>query len=289
MLDRCSDQRVIKESQPLVTQFHACVQHPIHYINDYSTSDGSDTPPMVGRHRERWPMYGEYEFLPKERWLHSAEHGAMIFLYDPCLSAETLCQLRQYITSVGEKLQPDHYGTDDTSSRNTAEKFRYILSPYKNLRKPIAIITWGYSFFSSCVNEPGMDAFITKHYRQAWEDWPPGGAYNYLYKGYTKDNHDDSCPALTEYAWRENAAKTLYETNADTIPSLAGRMEDLERRMLQLESTRRRLRSAQNEVKELRRQLEVKDTIINDLLSLISEENLDGAIKERALKMVSRL
>lgn len=254
-LSRCSDQRIIKESQPLVTQFHACVQHPIHYVNDYSTTDDSDTPPMAGRHRERWPLYGEYEYIPKERWLHAAEHGAMVFLYDPCLSAESLCQLRQYITSVGEKLQPNKYGDGDTGGRDVADVFRYILSPYKNLRKPIGIISWGYSFFSSCLNEPGMDDYITKHYRNAWEDWPPGGAYSYLHMGLTKDNHDDSCPALTEYAWRENTAKTLYETNEATVPSLLGRIEELERRMLSLESTRRRLKAAQSEVTMLRREL----------------------------------
>jgi len=287
VLDECSDQRVIKESQPLVTMFHSCVQHPIHYINDYSTSDGSDTPPMVGRHRERWPVYGEYEFLPKQRWLHAAEHGAMIFLYDPCISEQTLCQLRQYITSVGAKLQPDLYETD-TGGRAEADAFRYVLSPYKNLRKPIAIISWGFSFFSSCVNQPGMDAFITKHYRQAWEDWPPSGAYSYLHMGYTKDNHNDACPALTEYAWREDSSKTLYETNAQTVTSLAMRLEELERRMLELEDARRRLRSTRSEVAALRRELKLKDDIIGDLMDLLNKSN-DPNLKQQAMKLAARL
>lgn len=287
VLDRCSDQRVIKESQPLVTQFHACVQHPIHYVNDYSTVDNSDTPPMVGRHRERWPAYGEYEFLPKQRWLHAAEHGAMVFLYDSCLSEETLCQLRQYITSVGEKLQPDLYELDE-GGRAEADKFRYVLSPYKNLRRPIAIVTWGFTFYSSCMNEPAMDAFITKHYRQAWEDWPPHGAYTYLNMGYTRDNHDDSCPALTEYPWREDATKTLYETNAQTVTSLSMRMEELERRMLELEDARRRLRSTKNEVKSLRRELKLKDSLIDDLMGLLNSSN-DPNLKQRAKNLAARL
>lgn len=30
-------------------------------------------PFFSGTHRALWPIYGEYKFLPKQRWLHSME------------------------------------------------------------------------------------------------------------------------------------------------------------------------------------------------------------------------
>lgn len=40
--------------------------------------------PVMGAHRPLWPKYGEYEFCPVQRWLHSIEHGAVVLLYHPC-------------------------------------------------------------------------------------------------------------------------------------------------------------------------------------------------------------
>lgn len=37
-----------------------------------------------GTHRKLWPVYGEYVFVPPQRWIHSLEHGAIVLLYHPC-------------------------------------------------------------------------------------------------------------------------------------------------------------------------------------------------------------
>eukprot|EP00493_Phyllostaurus_siculus_P003926 UN03942 len=74
-------ERIITEvAEPLVPQKHVCVSHPIFYDN--MNTAGKRTPPIVGRHRERWPKWGEYEFLPPQRWLHAIEHGGIAFLYN---------------------------------------------------------------------------------------------------------------------------------------------------------------------------------------------------------------
>jgi hypothetical protein len=57
-----------------IPQRHVCIQHPIFYDNIYD--GGTFIPPALGRHRERWAKWGEYEFLPPQvrRYLPSV-HG----------------------------------------------------------------------------------------------------------------------------------------------------------------------------------------------------------------------
>ncbi|XP_014769826.1 uncharacterized protein LOC106868886 isoform X2 [Octopus bimaculoides] len=54
---------------------HVCLPENITYDKDIPTS---------GSHRPLWPIYGGYKYLPPQRWLHSLEHGAAVFLYHPC-------------------------------------------------------------------------------------------------------------------------------------------------------------------------------------------------------------
>lgn len=43
---------------------HVCMFHRLTY---------NRTLPTFGSHRPLWPVYGEYQFLPLQRWLHSLE------------------------------------------------------------------------------------------------------------------------------------------------------------------------------------------------------------------------
>jgi hypothetical protein len=178
-LPRCSDQRLVNAAQQLLPQGHTCFNHPIEEYVQYGNEEGLETPPLLGRHRERWAKWGEYEYIPPQRWLHNAEHGGAVFLYHPCISPEDLCKLRQYIWS-----RPDEelYGEDaNMEDRVNAGKFRWILTPYPKLRTTMAIVAWGHVFMSECLNEPSMDKYLDMYYRQAWEDWAPAGPYDYLY------------------------------------------------------------------------------------------------------------
>lgn len=56
---------------------HVCLFSPIVYPTDL---------PLSGSHRPLWPKYGEYLYLPPQRWVHSLEHGAVALLYHPCRS-----------------------------------------------------------------------------------------------------------------------------------------------------------------------------------------------------------
>ncbi|KAL4223815.1 hypothetical protein ACF0H5_017280 [Mactra antiquata] len=57
---------------------HICLNESIIY---------DDNLPLNGDHRPLWPQFGEYLYLPPQRWVHSLEHGAIVLLYHPCMIA----------------------------------------------------------------------------------------------------------------------------------------------------------------------------------------------------------
>jgi hypothetical protein len=79
---------------------------------------------MGGQHRPVWTTYGEYLFMPPQRWIHAIEHGAATFLYNPCA---------------------DH--SEIHLFKNLAKKClrRHILTPFVNLPDELnfVIVTFG--------------------------------------------------------------------------------------------------------------------------------------------------
>lgn len=49
---------------------HVCINETIKY---------EDAVPDSGPHRPQWPTYGEYSYIPAQRWVHSLEHGLLLF------------------------------------------------------------------------------------------------------------------------------------------------------------------------------------------------------------------
>ncbi|VDM28428.1 unnamed protein product [Toxocara canis] len=85
--------------------WHKCMNESIFY--DY-------WPPLRGDHRPNWAVYGEYLFLPPQRWLHNLEHGAIVLLYHPCANVDEVDKLRRLVRSC---------------------LYRHIITPY-NLLSP---------------------------------------------------------------------------------------------------------------------------------------------------------
>merc|ERR1712012_226252 len=130
--------------------------------------------------------------------MHNNEHGSVIFLYHQCLDEESLCALRRYIQKwqarIGKIPWKGSWGDKD-------DEFRFILTPFKDLATPISIVMWGHVYSSKCFNEHDMDYFIEKYYRNGFEDWPPNGAYNYLWKNISETTSScDPLPAAGKLA-----------------------------------------------------------------------------------------
>lgn len=88
-----------------------------------------------GTHRPLWAKYGSYKFLPKQRWIHNLEHGAVVMLYHPCanrLEVNILrnlvekCLYRHVITPYN-LLTPERVSTNPMYCyNNTVECYLYI-------------------------------------------------------------------------------------------------------------------------------------------------------------------
>lgn len=117
--------------------------------------------PTIGPHRPLWARYGEYKFLPTQRWLHNVEHGAIVGLYHPCADPEQVDQLRRIIKKC---------------------LFRHIITPYLNLtqERPIALVGWSASLEMSNFDFDLCKNFIKFYARTGPERVFRDGQYNQL-------------------------------------------------------------------------------------------------------------
>ncbi|VDL87470.1 unnamed protein product [Nippostrongylus brasiliensis] len=140
-----------------------------------------------GNHRPNWARYGEYLYLPEQRWLHNLEHGAVILLYHPCANEEELAKLRQIVTKciyrhiitpynkLSEKRARLKIDCPDTENINFFEK----LSSEKQCDfQPLALVTWGSKLEMNYVDVDASVAFIKSHARIAPEDLSKDGIYD---------------------------------------------------------------------------------------------------------------
>ena len=149
----------VGEHFDLVGQQHITDGVPITY---------EQSPPSSGDHRGRWARWGEYAFLPPQRWLHNLEHGGVAFLYHPCADPSVVDALRE----VAQGRADDDSGL-----------FRWVLTPYVDLPTAIAVVTWEWVYSAECVQPEEINAFVDRTYRQAPEDFPHDGSFETGWKG----------------------------------------------------------------------------------------------------------
>jgi len=111
---------------------HVCMNKKIYY---------SESVPTHGDHRPLWPMFGEYIFVPRERWLHNIEHGAIVMLYHPCAHPAEVNKLKKLVKGCVGK----HIITPST-----------LLSP----ERPLALVAWSCRLVMASVNEDMVTEFI---------------------------------------------------------------------------------------------------------------------------------
>ena len=138
------------------------------HVNEPETIEYDDVPPSAGPHRGVWGPWGEYEFMPPQRYIHNLEHGGIAFLYHPCAPAEVVDQLREFA-----RARPADDGGD----------FRWILTPYPDLPTTVAVVAWEAVYSSHCVDTDEMTTFVDAEYRTAPEDVARDGSFDRLYIG----------------------------------------------------------------------------------------------------------
>ncbi|KPM06401.1 DUF3105 domain containing protein [Sarcoptes scabiei] len=127
------------------TPQHFCMKDSIQY---------DEMLPTHGDHRPLWPVYGEYLFVPPQRWLHNIEHGAIVMLYHPCADRMMVAKLKRLLTTCIRK----HIITPDAIR--------------VSIERPLVLIAWACRLEMNNFNASLALSFIKKHSLQG-----PEGTY----------------------------------------------------------------------------------------------------------------
>lgn len=116
-------------------------------------------PNFSGSHRPLWPKYGEYAYVPPQRWIHNLEHGAIVALYHPCANQQEVTKLKSLIKKC---------------------LYRHIITPYAllNSDKPFALVAWGRSLELPFVDSKMSIGFIRMNALQGPEQMARDGEYD---------------------------------------------------------------------------------------------------------------
>nr|CAD7460026.1 unnamed protein product [Timema tahoe] len=114
---------------------------------------------VIGKHRPLWPKYGEYRFVPRQRWLHNLEHGGIVLLYHPCVNPLALDRLKSMVTNCIRK---------------------HVITPFTLLdeERPFALLAWGCRLTMSVPSYAVVKDFIMKHALRGPEMLDTEGQYD---------------------------------------------------------------------------------------------------------------
>ena len=120
-------------------------------------------PPSSGNHYPIWAAYQMYDrAIPRGFWVHSMEHGAVVFSYNcPGGCADEVAAVQAFIEGL-----PADCG---------ANTRRVILTPDPDLDVRFAASAWGYTLRANCFDHDSFSAFFTEHYNHAPESICGGG------------------------------------------------------------------------------------------------------------------
>ncbi|MCB9760334.1 MAG: DUF3105 domain-containing protein [Alphaproteobacteria bacterium] len=165
--EECLTCTCTEEAQPSFGANH--VTDPVDY---------ADPPPTSGPHNPCWLEPGVYtEEPPDERWVHTMEHGAVVYLYNcPDGCADEVAQL--------EALHQE-----DTQ--------RTLVAPYSLMTSRFAAVAWQNRLLADCLEAERFRQFHNEHVDNAPESTtapPPEGCHDADDTGATDDTGggDDS-------------------------------------------------------------------------------------------------
>jgi len=151
---RPGDCQATVASHPIEGGQHMPVCAPLSY---------GTNPPSSGNHYPVWAAYQTYERpFPRGFWVHSLEHGAVVFTYNcPGGCADEVADVQAFIDGL-----PADCG---------AKARRVILTPDPDLDVRFAASAWGHTLRAHCFDRDAFSTFFTAHYDRAPESICGGG------------------------------------------------------------------------------------------------------------------
>lgn len=179
----CLDNRKLYLPNSYIHPLHTIERIPPHYNAPHAcmneTIEYNEIIPTFGTHRPLWGVFGEYKFLPKQRWLHNLEHGAIVMLYHPCADRNEVNLLKKIVKNC---------------------LYKHIITPYNLLEpnRPLVLISWGHRLEMSRVAIDLAVKFIKDHAIHGPEKLTKNGQYDFmlLHKAKIVSDINDSnlCP-----------------------------------------------------------------------------------------------
>lgn len=119
-------------------------------------------PPATGAHFPSWAAWDRiYESLERGYWLHNAEHGGVILLYNCPLGCPDVVD---ELVAVARDAAPD-----DTCTAPVAKRVLIAKDPLLPEGTQVAAVAWNRYYTASCFDEY-VATFVRTQYRHAPED-----------------------------------------------------------------------------------------------------------------------
>ncbi len=127
----------------------------------------STNPPATGEHYAVWAQFDRsYTSLDRGYWLHDAEHGAIVLLYNcPTDCPDVVAGL----IGVAQRMAIDHGCT-------LPIRHRAIVAADPLIPTQVGAVAWDVSYTATCVDAAYLDAFAHDHYEMGPEDFCTDGA-----------------------------------------------------------------------------------------------------------------
>ncbi|AUX41912.1 hypothetical protein SOCE26_033370 [Sorangium cellulosum] len=147
---------VIRTGIPLTPARHLPVCTPVQYETN---------PPSGGDHWPIWAEYKSYEApVPREIYVHSLEHGAIVLAYrcpsSGCTEVKAMLdQVRSEATSDPRCL-----------ASPGGPEARLVVTPDDALDSPVAAAAWGATYTATCLDAASLARFVADNYAKGPED-----------------------------------------------------------------------------------------------------------------------
>lgn len=126
----------------------------------------STNPPSTGMHYGVWASYEkQYASLDRGYYVHNAEHGSIVFLYNCTDCDDTIAALE----TVAKNMAVDHSCTLPIRARTLV-----VHDPL--LPALIGAVAWDQSYSATCVDSDYLAQFAADHYNMGPEDLCSDGA-----------------------------------------------------------------------------------------------------------------
>jgi hypothetical protein len=160
----CGDEPAPAGAGPCQVRLLAEAPRPGRHVAAGSPIEFATNPPMSGTHFDVWAAWDRAYDPPLARgyWLHNAEHGGVVFLYNcPGGCDDQVAALRALIAGL-----PD----DPRCAAPVRHRVLLTADPELPPEVRVAAVAWGGAHTAVCVDEAAMRAFHDAHAAQTAEN-----------------------------------------------------------------------------------------------------------------------